>query len=65
MGSAFEGAVCLRGPWGLLGMDLGARPCGVREDIEPCVPEFPLLDVCGLRGGSSLVDPVMSEVRSL
>lgn len=45
-GSAFEGAVCLHGPWGLLGTDLGARPCDVGEDTKPCVPELPLLDVC-------------------
>lgn len=65
MASDFEGAACLRGPWGLLGMDLGVRPCDVGEDIKPCVPELPLPDMCGLRGGSTLVDPAMSEVLSL
>lgn len=65
MASALEGATCLRGPWGLLGMDLGVRPCDVGVDIKSWVPELPLLDMFGLRGGSTLVNPAMSGVLSL
>lgn len=60
-----DGAMSFWGPWGLLGIDLGVKPCDVREKMKPCDPGFTLLLVQALRGGSSLVDPDASGVLSL